>query len=90
MADLGTADHDFEVRAQRAQNGHGFSGDREVPDVDAEEDDFRIEVEKLFGGGLRVAGVLEFDDLGAVVQVAQIRPQAAQGERCMGIAGVKR
>ncbi len=46
--------------------------------------------EEFFGGGLRVARIFKLDNFRAVVQIAYIRPQTAQGERGMGIAGVKR
>ena len=52
---------------------------------------FRIEQNLLDSDVvLRGEGVLEFNDDGAVVQVAEVGPQTAQGERGMGKAGVKR
>jgi len=42
IADFRPADDNFNFRANLLKNKSGFVGDGQVPDVDAEQDDFRV------------------------------------------------
>ena len=90
VTDLGTADHDGDLRLRAFEFGNQACRRVDVPDIDADPHDVRIALENRFdGGGGRGVGD-EFDELGPLGQFLHIGQQITQAECGMCVAGIER
>ena len=90
IADLRAAENDFNVRPDAFDGCNNFGGWLDVPDIDAETDDFGIVCEKRFRDVERTLIDIELDEACARLQVAKIGQQVAQAKRGVDIFRVKR
>ena len=90
MADLRAAEDDFDVGPDTFDGGDDFGGRFNVPDVNAEADDFRIPREQDFGDIERTLVDVEFGEAGARLQFAKIGQQITQAERGVDVFRVER
>ena len=89
VADLGSTEDDFEVRAEAFQCGNDFEGWIGIPDINAEADDFRVLGEKDFGDVERALIDIELDESGAGLERAEVGKEVAEAERGVDVFGVK-
>ena len=90
VADLRAAEDDFDVRPDAFDGGDDFGGWFDVPDVDAEADDFGITRQQSFRDVERTLIDVELDEARARLQVAQIGQQIAQAKRGVDVFRVER
>ncbi len=90
VTDFRAAEDDFDVGPDAFDGGDDFGGRLDVPDVNAEADDFGISREQDFRDVERALVDVEFGEAGARLQLAQIGQQIAQAERGVDIFRVER
>ena len=90
VADFRAAEDDFDVRPDAFDGGDDFGGRLDVPDVNAEADDFGIAREEDFRDVERALVDVEFGEAGARLQFAEIGQQIAQAERGVDVFRVER
>ena len=90
MTDFGAAEDDGDVGVESFENGNEFSGLFDVPDVDAEADDFRFVGKDFLGDIERALVDIEFEETGARLEVAEVGEEVAEAEGTMGVPGVER
>jgi hypothetical protein len=90
VADFRAAEDDFDVGSDAFDGGDDFGGWLDVPDVNAEADDFWIPRKEYFGNVERTLIDVELGEARARLQVAKIGQQVAQAKRGMDIFRVER
>ena len=90
VADLRPAEDDFDFRPDAFDGGDDFGGRFNVPDVNAEADDFRMEREQALRDVERALVDVEFGEAGARFQFAEIGQQIAKAKRGMDELCVER
>ena len=90
VTDFRAAEDDFDVGSDALDGGDDFGGWLDVPDVDAEADDFGVARQQGFRDVERALVDVELGKAGARLELAQIGQQIAQTERGMDIFRVER
>ncbi len=90
VTDLRSAENDLDVRSEPFDGGDNFRGRRDVPDVNAEADDFRLVRQQHLRDVERALVDVEFHQRRAGPQLAKIGEQVAQAKRGMNIFRVER
>ena len=90
VADLRSAEDDFDVRPDAFDGGDDLGGGFDVPDVDAEADDFRIARQQDFRDVERTLIDVELGEAGARPERAEVGQQVAQAERGVDVFRVER
>ena len=90
VADLRSAEDDFDVRPDAFNGGDELGGGFDVPDVNAEADDFGISRQQNFRNVERTLIDIEFHEAGARLQPPEIGQQVAQAKRGVDVFRVKR
>src|ERR1017187_1970209 len=85
ITDLRSAKNDFDVRPDAFDGGYNFDRGRDVPDVNAEADEFRIAREEDFRDVERTLIDVELHEARARPERAEIGQQVAQAERGMDV-----
>jgi hypothetical protein len=90
VADLRTAEDDFDIGLDAFDGGYDFGGWFNVPDVDAEPNDFGVMRQQHFRDVERTLVDVELDEARARFQVAKIGQQMAQAKRGVDVFRVER
>ena len=90
ITDFRAAEDDYDFRPQPFDGGDDFRGRRDVPDINAEADDFRLVRQNHFRDVERALVDVEFHERCAGSQVAEVGEQIAQAERGMDVFRVER
>ncbi len=90
IADLRSAEDDFDVRPDAFDGSDDLGGGFDVPDIDAEADDFGIVRQQDFRDVERTLIDVELGEARARLQVAKIGQQVAQAERGVDVFRVER
>ena len=90
IADLRSAKNDFDVGPDAFDCGDDLGGGLDVPDVDAEADDFGIARQQHFRDVERTLVDVELGEARARSQRAEIGQQVAQAERGVDVFRVER
>ncbi len=72
VADFRAAENNFDFRTDALDGGDDFGGLFDVPDINAEADDFRFAREQHFGDVERTLVDVEFDETGARFQFTEV------------------
>jgi hypothetical protein len=89
VADLGSAENDGDVRPKAFDGGDDFGCRRDVPNVNAEADYFRVSGEKDFNDVGRALVDIEFEQARRGLQWAEIGKEIPQAERGVDVFGVE-
>ena len=81
VADLRSAEDDFDFRPDAFDGGDDLGGGFDVPDVNAKADDFGIPREQDFRDVERALVDVELGEAGARLERAEVGQQIAQAER---------
>ena len=90
IADLRSAKNDFDVRLDALDGGNDLGGGLDVPDINAEADNFGILREEDFRDVERALVDVKFYEAGARLERAEVGQQVAQAERGVDVLRVER
>ena len=89
VRNLGTAEHDAELRRDALEHGDDFRGFHDVPNINAKADDERLAGEDAFDDFERALVDVELGKLCAFAQVAHVRQEVAEAEGGVDVFGVE-
>ena len=81
VADFRSAEDDFDFRPDAFDGGDDFGRLLDVPDINAEADDFRVLREEDFRDVERALVDVEFGETGARFQLAEVGQQITEAKR---------